>query len=177
MYSRRKRVAAERSSVMTTELTVRNTSRTFASYHVHALCASLWAIAAWVSADPWAHAAITERARCANFASGTHSIRTELFMGLLTQDGATVSESEFSRFVDSEVTPRFPQGFTVVAGNGQFKTASGAIIREAARVLVLFYPSQDEQSEAKIEAIRASYKALYRQQSVLRVDGEACASF
>jgi hypothetical protein len=162
---------------MTPQLSVPNLTRTFARYRVHALYASLWLIAAWVSQSFWAQAAITERARCANLSSGTHSIRTELFMGLLTQDGATVSEHEFGRFIDAEVTPRFPQGFTVVAGNGQFKTQTGAIIREAARVLVLFYPLEDEQSEAKIEAIRASYKTLYRQQSVLRVDGEACASF
>jgi hypothetical protein len=152
-------------------------TRTVYHRRVYALCATLWVIVACVWPSPSAHAAITERARCANLSSGTHSIRTELFMGLLTQDGIMVSEREFSRFIDSEVTPRFPQGFTVVAGNGQFQTASGAIIREAARVLVVFYPSEDEQSEAKIEAIRASYKAQYRQQSVLRVDGEACASF
>jgi hypothetical protein len=91
-------------------------------------------------------------------------------------DGSTVSDAEFQRFIDAEATPRLPDGFTVVAGNGQFKDASGTIVREEARVLIVLHAFEDTRSSKSIEKIRAAYKAMFQQQSVLRVDGESCAS-
>ena len=61
--------------------------------------------------------------------------------------------------------------------SGQFKDVSGAIVREDARVLVVLYPREDDRSSESIETIRAAYKTQYQQESVLRVDGESCASF
>ena len=114
---------------------------------------------------------------CGNSPSGKRVSRTEVFLGLSRPDGSMVSDAEFERFIDAEATPRFPDGFTVVTGNGQFKDSGGAIIRERSRVLVVLYPFRDSGSSERIEQIRAAYKAAFRQESVLRVDGESCASF
>ena len=109
--------------------------------------------------------------------SGKRFHRTELYLGMSTPDGATVSDAEFQRFVDSQVSPRLPEGFTIVAASGQFQDFRGGIVREQTRVLVVLYPLGDAASSERIEAIRASYRAAYRQESVLRVDDESCASF
>src|SRR5262245_49938428 len=77
---------------------------------------------------------------CGKALAGKRYNRTELYLGMSTPDGATVSDAEFQRFVDTQVTTRFPEGFTIVAASGQFKDARGAIVRENARVLVVFYP-------------------------------------
>lgn len=102
--------------------------------------------------------------------------RTELFFGLARPDGSTVSGDEFQRFVDREVTPRFPAGLTLLGGNGQFRDARGATIRENSKLLILLYPYNRDNSR-NIDAIRAAYVQAFEQESVLRVDGSSCVSF
>lgn len=97
--------------------------------------------------------------------------RTELFFGAARPDGSMVTDEEWRRFLDQEVTPRFPDGLTVFSGVGQFRDSSGAIIQEKSRVLILLYPIQTrDRSSEKIEQIRNAYKSAFQQQSVLRVD-------
>jgi Protein of unknown function (DUF3574) len=114
---------------------------------------------------------------CAKTLAGKRYNRTELYLGMSTLEGATVSDAEFQHFVDTEVTTRFPEGFTIVAASGQFTDSRGAIVRENARVLVVLYPLDDGAASKSIETIRAAYKTQYRQESVLRVDDQSCASY
>ncbi len=98
-------------------------------------------------------------------------IRTELFFGSERPNKPEVSDSEFKQFLDEEVTPRFPDGLTVLKGFGQFRESSGEIVQESSFVLILLYPRETlRDSSAKIEAIRARYTARFEQESVLRVD-------
>ncbi len=97
--------------------------------------------------------------------------RTELYFGTDKADGGKVSEDDWNNFLEREVTPRFPDGFTVLDGFGQYKDASGKIVREASKVLILFYPKKARKAvNSKIEEIRASYKIQFQQESVLRLD-------
>ena len=97
--------------------------------------------------------------------------RTELFFGALRPDGSPVSEEAFMRFLDVEITPRFPNGLTLLTGFGQFLNAQGVIIQEPARLLILLYPMEERrESGEKIEQIRARYKQMFHQASVLRAD-------
>ena len=95
-------------------------------------------------------------------------IRTELFFG----SPAGSSTGRFKRFLDAVVTPCFPDGLTLLTGSGQFRASpTSPIVQETSFVLILFYPRDAwEESNAKIEAIRALYKERFRQQAVLRVD-------
>jgi hypothetical protein len=107
-------------------------------------------------------------------------IRTELFFGSNKPDGTVVSEAEFARFLDQEITPRFPDGLTLLTGLGQFRGSSGAIERERSMLLILLYPRDTARaSSAKIEQIRTAYKARFQQESVLRADERLpeCVSF
>ena len=98
-------------------------------------------------------------------------LRTELFFGTAKPDGSAVSEDEWKKFLADEVTPRFPAGFTVLAGDGQFRNDAGEIIREKSFVLVILYPfKMRRSSRRKIEEIRRAYIKAFEQQSVLRVD-------
>jgi hypothetical protein len=102
--------------------------------------------------------------------------RLELLFGMQKADGIAVGESVWQAFVDTEVTPRFPQGFTVMAGNGQWQGSAGAIAKEPSRILVVWYQTGG-QSEAHIEAIRGAYKNRFDQESVMRIDSTSCVSF
>jgi hypothetical protein len=96
--------------------------------------------------------------------------RTELFFGTAKPDG-TVTEEEFRIFLDQEVTPRFPDGLTVVSGDGQFRGADGAIVKEDSFVLILLHPVENwRESSKRIEQIRQLYMTQFQQESVLRVD-------
>ncbi|MBI3637615.1 MAG: DUF3574 domain-containing protein [Candidatus Rokubacteria bacterium] len=102
---------------------------------------------------------------------------TTLFFGRNGPDTTeVVSDSEWQRFVDEVVTPRFPEGLTVLDGAGQWRSAAGAIGRERSKVLVRVHdgtPSADRD----IRAIVEDYKRRFRQESVLRVDDPACVGF
>jgi hypothetical protein len=102
--------------------------------------------------------------------------RTELFFGL-SRPGGVVTEAEFQAFLDTQVTPRFPDGLTLLSGLGQFRNAAGVPIQEGSKLLILLYPRRDAEAGPKIEQIRAEYKRQFNQESVLRVDAMGCVSF
>jgi len=98
-------------------------------------------------------------------------IRSELFFGSERGNQPEVSNEEFKQFLDESVTPRFPDGLTVLKGFGQFREANGEIVQEGSFVLVLLYPNETRRdSSNKIEAIRTEYLQRFGQESVLRVD-------
>jgi Protein of unknown function (DUF3574) len=102
--------------------------------------------------------------------------RLELLFGLTRKEGDKIGTAEWQAFVDAEVTPRFPEGLTVLRGYGQWRTKHGVINRVLTHVLVIWYrPGGD--SETKIAAIRAAYKTQFSQDSVMRVDAASCVSF
>jgi Protein of unknown function (DUF3574) len=103
--------------------------------------------------------------------TGERFARTELFFGTAKPDGSEVSTEEFQQFVDDEITPRFPDGLTLLMGLGQFRGSSGEILQERSLLLILLYPVETGQdSSVKIEQIREAYKELFQQESVLRAD-------
>jgi hypothetical protein len=96
--------------------------------------------------------------------------RVELYFG-----GGGVSPGAWNRFIASVVTPRFPDGLTILDAHGQWRACHG-LQREPARVVVIFY-RPDLETDAKIETIRRLYKSRFRQSSVLRADSAACVGF
>ncbi len=101
--------------------------------------------------------------------------RIELLFGGGRKGGAAVGEADWQAFLDSEVTPRFPDGLTVLTGYGQWRNAD-SLHKEGSRLL-LIWALRPAESDPRIEAIRNAYKARFAQESVLRVDGLSCVSF
>jgi Protein of unknown function (DUF3574) len=102
--------------------------------------------------------------------------RLELIFGLSRPSGIAVSDEDWELFLDTEVTPRFPEGFTVVKGSGQWRSADGRIAKEKSSVLVI-WQAPSTSAEASIDAIRSSYKTRFEQESVMRVESTSCVSF
>lgn len=102
--------------------------------------------------------------------------RTELYFGLSRAAGPDITQAEFQAFVDEVVTPRFPDGLTLLSGAGQFRGSSGVVVKEPSKLLILFYPWNNSRHRS-IERIRALYKQTFQQEAVLRVDDESCVSF
>lgn len=102
--------------------------------------------------------------------------RLELLFGMGRKDGGEVSDDNWRAFLDAEVTPRFPDGLTVLTGYGQWRNPAGTVTKETSRVLLVWLKSVPE-NNAKIEAIRSAWKAQFQQESVMRVDDTSCVSF
>jgi hypothetical protein len=104
---------------------------------------------------------------------------TKLYFGLGPADDASkgVSEAAWRAFLDAEVTPRFPAGLSVMNIYGQWKSKqTGNVERIRAKMLVIDYPATKENA-ARIEEIRAAWKEMTGDQSVLRVTVPADVSF
>ncbi len=106
------------------------------------------------------------------FQSNTQTFwRTELFFGRDKNDGSEVSDEEWSKFLDEVVTPRFPDGLTVLDGNGQYRLENGTIVKEKSKVMILLYrPKTRSVNSRKIDQIRNEYKKRFKQESVMRID-------
>jgi hypothetical protein len=107
---------------------------------------------------------------------GKTLVRTELIFGLSKPDGEAISEVQWQKFLDDFITPKFKEGLTVLDANGQYQTQNKEIIKEKAKILILLY-EDNEEVNAAIESIRAAYKEIFQQESVLRVSATVGVSF
>jgi hypothetical protein len=93
-------------------------------------------------------------------------LSAELFFGR-SVGARTISEGDFATFLRREVTPRFPDGLTVLDARGQWRSPkSGNIVRESSKVVKIIF-KDDTQKRADLDAIVAVYKQNFHQESVL----------
>ncbi len=100
----------------------------------------------------------------------------ELYFGRDIGDSPGVSDAEWRAFVDEEVTPRFPDGLTVIDAAGQWRGESGTVGREASKVLVVVLSGRPD-DRARLDAVRDAYKRRFRQEAVMLVERRACVAF
>jgi hypothetical protein len=106
-------------------------------------------------------------------------VDTQLYFGLgpAGDPAKGVSEAGWREFLDQEVTPRFPDGLSVMDVYGQWQGKHQTTPeRIRSKMLVIDYPRTAE-NEAKIEAIRIAWKKKTGDQSVLKVTQPADVSF
>ena len=106
-------------------------------------------------------------------------VDTPLYFGLgpADQPQQGISEQAWRDFLDREVTPRFPDGLSVLDVYGQWQGArQAAPERLRSRLLVIDYPDTPA-NRARVEAIRTAWKRRTGDQSVLRVTQPADVSF
>jgi hypothetical protein len=88
-----------------------------------------------------------------------------------------VSDARWARFLASEVTPRFPDGLTVLDATGQWRPPGGGkITRERSKVVMIAMPPSPE-NDGRLEQIIKAYKTRFKQQSVGLIVRPACVSF
>ena len=102
--------------------------------------------------------------------------RIELHLGLGIPGGGEVSRAQFRNFLEGTVTPRFPDGYTVVEATGHYRYKSGKVAAEPARVLMILTKAPDE-AAPKVDEIVKVYKARFRQESVGRSHRVDCVAF
>ncbi|RAK69173.1 DUF3574 domain-containing protein [Phenylobacterium kunshanense] len=103
---------------------------------------------------------------------GQTQIRTaQLFLTASRQ----LSDEEVRRFVDQEVTPRFPKGVTVLDSGPPVVGGDAVIVPGSPKVLMIVLPRKGD-SYARIEAVRAAYRAKFGHGSVVVLPPAACVA-
>lgn len=136
------------------------------------LCALLAACATAPAAGPAAPVAgASLQGDAARPALASGWVRSELYFGVgranIDPSVAPIGEAQWRAFLDREVTPRFPDGLTVLDAYGQwlFRGRAGPE-RLQSKVLVILHEDTPERI-ADIEAIRLAWKQAHGHQSVL----------
>jgi hypothetical protein len=106
---------------------------------------------------------------------GTAYTRTTIYFGL-TRPMGSISEAEWQNFLRDEVTPRFPDGLTVLEADGQYRRADGSIQRERSKVVVILHDEKPATREALGDLV-VRYKKNFAQESVLWETARVCAAF
>ncbi len=98
----------------------------------------------------------------------TSYYKVELYFGL-SQNGHRISEKKWQRFVDGYITPRFPDGMTIIDANGQWRNKQQKITKERSKVVVLIC-KRGAVTDSSLSVIKSNYCKLFEQESVTEVD-------
>jgi Protein of unknown function (DUF3574) len=103
--------------------------------------------------------------------------RIELMFGRNVHGRPGAGNAAWTRFLAREITPRFPDGLTVIDAAGQWRNpASGRLVRERSR-LVIILAAVEPPVDERVAAIVAAYKPRFHQKSVGVVVSAVCAAF
>ncbi|MGD9882762.1 MAG: DUF3574 domain-containing protein [Reyranella sp.] len=103
------------------------------------------------------------------------AVSVELYFGRGKPDGGEVSDREWEEFLAEEVSPRFPDGLSVMEVMGQYRGSSGRAVSERSKRLhIIVFDSPAHL--AKIAEIIDLYRQRFRQESVLRTERSLCAA-
>lgn len=90
---------------------------------------------------------------------------------------ASISDTAFREFIEEEVTPRFPSGFTMSHGEGAWKnTMLGKTIYEKSTMLIVLHPTSKPDRTA-LREIAEAYRIRFHQQAVIEARHPVCVTF
>jgi Protein of unknown function (DUF3574) len=101
----------------------------------------------------------------------------ELLFGRSIPGREPLSDAEWSAFAADVVTPNFPDGFTVLDGEGQWRDPTTHTLgRERTKILLVAAEPAADLGQRLIRVIGA-YKVRFHQRSVGIITRDACAAF
>ncbi|QUD88630.1 DUF3574 domain-containing protein [Phenylobacterium montanum] len=99
-----------------------------------------------------------------------------LYFGLSIKGAPDLTDEQFADFLDREVSSRFPDGLTVLAAQGRWRSDSGKMVKEPSKLVQIVLSGKPDDL-AKLDAVREAYKREHHQESVLEVIEKTCAAF
>lgn len=102
--------------------------------------------------------------------------RYELCFGMSADSGRTqITEQQWQQFRDTEIAPRFPDGFSIIRGDGYWRN-NATNYSEPSQILMVVAPA-DDSTRAKLDAIANAYSRRFIQDSVLEIKSPATLEF
>ena len=87
----------------------------------------------------------------------------------------TISETEWERFRDEQLLPRFPYGFTLYNAEGYWH--SGTDTHSEPTMILMIVSDEQNTTSAKLDAIISAYKTMFNQEAVLQVTSQVNVDF
>ena len=103
-------------------------------------------------------------------------VEYRVFMGRSAGGVEVVDDEAWKDFLADVVTPRFPDGLTVLDASGQWRNSDGTIERERSKVLLIMAPPEAD-GLPLINEISDEYKRQFSQEAVLQAVTDACVNF
>ncbi|GIK79547.1 MAG: DUF3574 domain-containing protein [Alphaproteobacteria bacterium] len=136
---------------------------------------SLSVVAAFVVCSAMFATPVTAQLACRTDQKSTAVV--ELMFGRKIGKRIGVNEAAWMRFVDRELTPRFPNGLTIVDAAGQWlDPVRKRVVREPSKIVTIVI-GDPEADRVKIDTVTEAYKKRFRQQAVGVIVRPACVSF
>jgi hypothetical protein len=104
------------------------------------------------------------------------ALEIDLYFGRDKQGGGEVSEAEWAAFLTDTVTPRFPDGLSVLNVEGQARESSGRIVRERTKLLVVVVFDAPAH-QGRVREIVQAYNGRFGQHGVFWSEHPVCAGF
>lgn len=113
----------------------------------------------------------------AGCATAPSTVSDRLFFGRnIPGTTGEVSDAQWNAFVNEVIVPRFPDGFTVWTGAGQWKGEDGKEVSERTLVMELVHKT-DPAVDTKFAEIAQAYRQRFNQEAVLGVRAPAQMTF
>lgn len=103
-------------------------------------------------------------------------VKYELLLGRGGPSGEVADDASWDAFLAQEVTPRFPDGLTVLDAYGQWQDPEAVIEKERTKVLLVLAPDGDDPMRL-INEVADEYKKRFSQAAVLKATSDACVEF
>jgi hypothetical protein len=102
------------------------------------------------------------------------ALEIDLYFGRDKTGGGEVSEAEWASFLAAIVTPRFPDGLSVINVEGQAREPAGRIVRERTKLLVVVVFDAPAH-QGRVREIVEAYSSRFGQHGVFRSEHAVCA--
>jgi hypothetical protein len=101
----------------------------------------------------------------------------DLFFGRDIEGRGPVTDAEWADFTRTDITPRFPDGFSVFDAHGQWLNPQTNRIGAEASKMVRIEAMQAPGTAAKIAAVANAYRTQFHQSAVGISTAPVCAAF
>ncbi len=101
----------------------------------------------------------------------------DLYFGRDIPGRAPLTEAEWAGFARAQLTPRFPDGFTVIDAQGQWLDPATRIIGAEASKMVRIAAVPSADLATRITTLTGTYRQKFHQTSVGITTAPACAAF
>ncbi len=102
-------------------------------------------------------------------------IEFQLFFGLADGSGNQISDAEWEQFQTEVITPRFPEGMSVIDVKGQWREPDGDVQRENTRLVRGLMAAPDGDGLRLVNEISDEFVRRFNQDPVFRIMSEVCS--
>jgi uncharacterized protein DUF3574 len=101
----------------------------------------------------------------------------ELFFGRNIKGRQPLTDAEWGEFAAQTLTPNFPDGFTVLNGEGQWRNPQTGRIAGGRTKILLVAAKPEPDLSRRLSAVIDAYKTQFQQKSVGIITSDTCAAF